>query len=190
MNRRYTGFASYWRTLWNTIVTTIAGLGVTLKYLFSRPITVEYPDALPEVPNGWRGIHAYEVDRCIICRLCEQICPIQCIAIESEGKGKQARLLRYEIDYRRCLFCNLCAEVCPVECLWMTGEWDLACYRPEDCVIRFHERDPEDERKKLWPSMKDHPARQKKRTVETGGMAASEKPTLPDATVQPKESHA
>jgi NADH-quinone oxidoreductase subunit I len=190
LNWRYTGFANYWRTLWNTIVTTIAGLGVTLKYLFSRPITIEYPDALPEVPDGWRGIHAYEVDRCIICRLCEQICPIRCIAIESEGKGKQARLLRYEIDYRRCLFCNLCAEVCPVECLWMTGEWDLACYRPEDCVIRFHERDPEDERKKLWPSMKDHPARQKKRTVEAGGMAASEKPTLTDATVQPKESHA
>lgn len=171
MSVRATGFVSYWRAIWGAIVTSIAGLRVTLKYLLSRPVTVEYPDVLPEVPEGWRGVHAYEVDRCIICHLCEQICPIQCITIGAEGKGKNARLLRYEIDYRLCLFCNLCAEVCPVECLWMTGDWDLACYKQGDCIIRFHERNPDEERKTLWPGMIDHPARQKKKTVETTSVA-------------------
>jgi len=168
VNRRSTAFANYWRILLSAMVTAIAGLRVTLKYLFSRPITVEYPDALPEIPENWRGVHAYETDRCTLCRLCERICPIHCITIEAEGKGKDARLVRYEIDYRFCLFCNLCTEVCPVECLWMTGDWDLACYRAEDCIIRFHQRNPEEERKKLWPGMKTHPARLKKRTGETG----------------------
>jgi len=168
-------------------VTTIAGLRVTLKYLFSRPITIEYPDALPNVPEGWRGVHAYEVDRCIVCRLCERACPIECITIEAEGKGKNARLLRYEIDYSMCLFCNLCAEVCPVECLWMTGEWDLACYKREHCIIRFHERNPEEERGKLWPGMKSHPARQKRRAVEAGAAAKAEKPAPAGESAQGTE---
>jgi len=166
LNHHPSAFANYWRILWSAIVTTIAGLRVTLKYLFSRPITVEYPDMLPEIPDGWRGVHAYETDRCTICRLCERVCPVQCITIEGEGKGRNARLLRYEIDYGMCLFCNLCAEACPTACLWMTGEWDLACYRREDCIVRFHERDPEEERKKLWPSLRNHPARLKKKAVE------------------------
>ena len=166
MSDRAKAFANYWRILWRAIVTTIVGLGVTLKYLFSRPFTVEYPDVLPEVPEGWRGVHAYEVDRCIICRMCERICPVQCISIEAEGKGKTARLTKYQINYNWCLFCNLCVEVCPVLCLWMTRDWDLACYKQEDCIVRFEGRDPEGERKKLWPSLVDHPLRQKKRAEE------------------------
>jgi len=187
VSRQSTAWADYWRILWNAIVTAIAGLRVTVKYLFSRPITVEYPDVLPETPDGWRGVHAFEMDRCIVCRACERACPIQCITMEVEGKGKTARLLRYEIDYCICLFCNLCAEACPTACLWMTREWDLACYRRGDCIIRFHERNPEKERAKLWPSMKTLPARLKKTDGETGDGAAAAKPRPGDPPAQPTE---
>ena len=175
LNHHSTGFATYWRVLWSGIVTTIAGLGVTVKYLFSRPITVEYPDMLPEIPDGWRGLHAFERDRCIVCHQCEQVCPIQCITLEAEGKGKKARLLRYEIDYGRCLFCNLCCETCPTVCIWMTDQWDLACYKRETCVVRLDDKDPDEERKKLWPSLKTHPARLKdKRKREASGATGAE----------------
>jgi NADH-quinone oxidoreductase subunit I len=173
LNELRNSFVRYWQILWRGIITTFAGLRVTLKYLFSRPVTVEYPDALPDVPDGWRGWHAYETDRCILCRMCEKVCPIQCITIEAEGKGKTAKLLRYEIDYGMCLFCNLCVEVCPVLCLWMTRDWDLACYRREDCNIRFHEHNPGEERNKLWPSLVNHPLRHKKKTESEGSGATT-----------------
>ena len=148
MSRNTTAFAHYWRVLGRGIVTTIAGLAVTLKYLFSRPITVEYPDVIPEIPEGWRGLHAFENDRCTKCRLCESVCPVECIHLDVEGKGKSAQLLRYEINYGTCLFCGLCTEVCPTECLWMTAEWDRVAYTREDSRVRLDTRDPEEERKK------------------------------------------
>jgi len=172
LNDRSAAFATYWRVLWSGIVTTIAGLGVTVKYLFSRPITVEYPDVLPEIPDGWRGLHAFERDRCNLCHLCERSCPVQCITIEAEGKGKKARLLRYEIDYGQCLFCNLCCEACPMACLWMGAEWDLVSYTREGCVVRLDAKDPDEERKKLWPSMKTHPARLRDKAKREEGQPA------------------
>jgi len=179
MNGGTSGFANYWRIFGRAIATTIAGLRVTLKYLFSRPITVEYPDVLPEIPDGWRGLHAFESDRCICCRACERICPAQCIVIETEGKGKAATLLRYEIDYGKCVFCNLCAESCPTGCLWMAGEWDLAAYTRESCIVRLEGKDPDEERKKLWPSMKNHPARLKEKAKK--GAASGPKRPKPAA---------
>jgi len=188
LSRQVETFANYWRVLWRAIITTIAGLGVTVKYLFSRPVTIEYPDALPHIPDGWRGIHAYEADRCTLCRLCERICPVQCITIEAAGKGKEAQLLRYEIDYGLCLFCNLCAEVCPVVCLWMTGEWDLACYKRDDCIVHFHARNPDEERKKLWPSLASHLQRAKRPAGATVATSQDKKTAIPTNLAQDKDA--
>lgn len=187
VSRNATAFGHYWRVLGRAIYTTIAGFGVTLKYLFSRPVTVEYPYALPEIPDGWRGLHAFENDRCTKCRLCESICPIQCITIETEGKGKKAVLLKYEVDYGKCLFCNLCAEVCPTECLWLSEEWDLACYSRGGIVLRLDDRDPEQERKKLWPSMKGSPARQKKKKEDEADREKPAPKAKPTAAREPRE---
>ena len=125
-NHYATSFANYWRIFSRGISTAIAGLRVTLKYLTSRPITVEYPDVLPEVPDQWRGWHAYEMDRCIMCRLCERVCPIQCITIETaeDEEGKRYPLT-YELDASRCIFCGYCEEACPVGAIFLgkTYEW-------------------------------------------------------------------
>jgi len=188
LSRPSTAFAQYWRTFWNAIVTTIAGLRVTLKYLFSKPITVEYPDVLPEVPEQWRGWHAYEVDRCIMCGLCVKICPIQCITLETEGAGKDRRVKLYQIHYGLCLFCNLCSEVCPVLCLWMARDWDLTCYRRDDVLMRFDTMDPSEQRKRLWPSLIHHPLRAEKKAAKpAAGATSPPKSATGETPAQPKE---
>lgn len=189
MSSQTNAFAHYWRTLWSAIVTTIAGLSVTVKYLFSRPVTIEYPDTLPVIPDGWRGLHAFELDKCIRCRLCEQACPVGCIVIDLEGKGKTAEVLEYEINYKTCLFCNLCCEACPTDCLWATDEWDLACYRSQDCIIRFEARNPEEERRKMSPAMKARRAEEEKEKAAKKAKAkekAKDKPKEAPAGEAPK----
>ncbi len=129
----------YFGTVWNAVKTTLVGMAVTGRYLLSKPVTLQYPDEKPEIPDGYRGIHVYEVDRCIACDQCAIACPVDCITIESIGKGKNAILTRYEIDYNRCMFCGLCIEPCPTDCIHMGRSYDLTRFRSEDCSIDFVE---------------------------------------------------
>jgi NADH-quinone oxidoreductase subunit I len=123
--------AEYFGTVWNSLKTTLVGLGVTGRYLLRKPVTLQYPDEKPEIPEGFRGIHVYEVDKCIACDLCAVACPVDCIYIESIGKGK--------IDYNRCMFCALCIEPCPADCIHMGKSFDLSRYTSESCSVEFVE---------------------------------------------------
>ncbi len=128
---------NYFGTIWNSIKTTLVGMGVTGKYLLSPPVTLQYPEEKPEIPDGYRGIHVFEIDRCIACNQCALACPVDCLAIESIGKGKNAVITRFEIDYNRCMFCGLCVEPCPTDCIHMGKSYDLTRYRSEECMIDF-----------------------------------------------------
>ncbi|AXA35602.1 MAG: NADH-quinone oxidoreductase subunit I [Candidatus Hydrogenedentota bacterium] len=129
--------AEYFGTVWNALKTTVVGMKVTGKYLLSKPVTLQYPEEKPNVAPGYRGIHVYEVERCIACDQCAIACPVDCIYIESIGKGKNAVLTRFEIDYNRCMFCGLCIDPCPTDCIHMGESFDLTRFRSEDCSIDF-----------------------------------------------------
>ena len=127
----------YFGTIVRGIRTTILGLGVTAKYLVRKPVTLQYPEEKPVVPPGYRGIHVFEKDKCIACDLCAAACPVDCIYIESIGKGKNAQMTRYEIDYNRCIFCAFCVEPCPTSCIHMGQSFDLSKYTSEGCSVDF-----------------------------------------------------
>ena len=133
----------YFGELWDGIRTTAQGLKLTTS-VFKRAVTqgsytLQYPEeTLPIDKVTHRGIHEYDVDRCISCEACAKACPVDCIYIEAEGKGKAAKLTRFEIDYQKCLFCNLCVPPCPVDCIKMGKDFDLTGYTREDMIVPFH----------------------------------------------------
>ncbi len=120
------------------VVTTLKGMKITWSHIFEPTFTLEYPDEKKVLPDSSRGIHEYDVERCIACDNCAKACPVACIYIESEGKGKNAKLTRFEIDYQKCLFCNLCVPPCPVDCIKMGKEYDLTGYSRDDMIVPFH----------------------------------------------------
>lgn len=88
----------------NLIISTIKGLGLTLKHLFAangkRKVqtvaadnyfeqlstgtnTIQYPAQQLPVPEVGRYQLDVEMDDCIVCDLCAKICPVNCISIES-----------------------------------------------------------------------------------------------------------
>lgn len=103
--------------LWELIL----GALVTNKYMFSRKITVQYPEEKTPMSPRFRGLHALRryangEERCIACKLCEAVCPALAITIESEERDDGTRrTTRYDIDLFKCIYCGFCEEACPVD---------------------------------------------------------------------------
>ena len=99
------------------------GLGVTGKYLFSRKITVQYPEEKTPMSPRFRGLHAQRryangEERCIACKMCEAVCPALAITIDSEEREDGTRrTTRYDIDLFKCIYCGFCEEACPVDAI-------------------------------------------------------------------------
>ena len=97
------------------------GLALTGKYLFSRKITVQFPEEKTPQSPRFRGLHALRrypngEERCIACKLCEAVCPALAITIESEQRADGTRrTTRYDIDLVKCIYCGFCEESCPVD---------------------------------------------------------------------------
>jgi NADH-quinone oxidoreductase subunit I len=113
------GVRSFLKTflLWELL----QGLSVTLREMFKRKVTINYPEEKTPQSNRFRGLHALRrypngEERCIACKLCEAVCPAMAITIESEQRDDGSRrTTRYDIDLTKCIFCGFCEESCPVD---------------------------------------------------------------------------
>ncbi|OGA53575.1 MAG: NADH-quinone oxidoreductase subunit I [Betaproteobacteria bacterium RIFCSPLOWO2_12_FULL_62_13] len=105
------------------LVELIQGLMVTGRHLFSRKVTVQYPEERTPQSPRFKGLHALRrysngEERCIACKLCESVCPALAITIESEEREDGSRrTTRYDIDLTKCIYCGLCEESCPVDAI-------------------------------------------------------------------------
>ena len=109
----------------NTVVLgeLVAGLALTLNYMFRKKITINYPFEKGPLSPRFRGELALRrypsgEERCIACKLCEAVCPAQAITIEAEPRADGTRrTTRYDIDMVKCIYCGLCEEACPVDAI-------------------------------------------------------------------------
>jgi NADH-quinone oxidoreductase subunit I len=101
----------------------IAGLRLTLRNLFVKKVTINYPEEKTPQSPRFRGLHALRrypngEERCIACKLCEAVCPALAITIESDAASDGTRrTTRYDIDLFKCIYCGFCEEACPVDAI-------------------------------------------------------------------------
>lgn len=142
----------YFRNIYDSIKSITIGMRITLRYLFSRSVTIHYPYEKLAFAPRYRGIHEFEADRCIACDMCAKACPVDCIYIDKTGPrkidkktgkvdAKGGELVRYAIDYQKCMFCALCTEPCPTDCIHMGKNHDLSSYTRHEMVVEFQELD-------------------------------------------------
>jgi len=109
----------------------LKSLKLTGSHLFSRKITILYPEEKTPQSVRMRGLHALRrypngEERCIACKLCEAVCPALAITIESEQREDGTRrTTKYEIDLFKCIYCGFCEEACPVDSIVETGITDF-----------------------------------------------------------------
>jgi len=122
----------FWRESWQTTRAVASAMGVTLKNLMRKPVTIQYPDVTREFPDRFRGILALTYDRetgeenCIGCRLCEYVCPPQVIRVEMLKGESRNYAKSFFLELYSCEFCELCVQVCPTDAIIMMKSFDLA----------------------------------------------------------------
>jgi NADH-quinone oxidoreductase subunit I len=126
------------------LVELVRGLGLTLSYMFKRPVTVNYPYEKGPLSPRFRGEHALRryangEERCIACKLCEAVCPALAITIEAEPREDGSRrTTRYDIDMTKCIYCGFCQEACPVDAIVEGPNFEFAAETREEL---FYDKD-------------------------------------------------
>ena len=73
------------------------------------------------VPEGFRGKHEFDAEKCIGCGACAQVCSSDAIEVIDED---DKRLVK--INYARCTFCGFCQDECPTQAIRLTKEYHLS----------------------------------------------------------------
>jgi len=116
----------------------VNGMALTLRYMFKKRVTLNYPFEKGPISSRFRGEHvlrryANGEERCIACKLCEAVCPAQAITIEAEPRDDGSRrTTRYDIDMTKCIYCGLCQEACPVDAIVEGPNFEFATETREE----------------------------------------------------------
>jgi glutamate synthase (NADPH/NADH) small chain len=93
------------------------------KHLVKDPVTIKDPFNR-EAAERYRGFHKNDIETCIGCGTCEDICqnaaidlvPVEGIETKDGDSG-----LRPMVDYGRCCWCALCVDICTTNSLSLSN---------------------------------------------------------------------
>ncbi len=115
------------------IIPLLKGLATTLRMVFTKPITQQYPEQKREMYPRWRGHPQLTIDpdgrrRCVACTLCMVVCPSNAIRgiVAAEGPEHEKYPVQFTIDLQRCIFCGLCQEACPKGAIKLNNAYEMA----------------------------------------------------------------
>src|SRR3954454_14534016 len=126
---------------------TFKGFGVTLKQIFKKPITQQYPEYKRPVYPRFRGrhrlwTHENGLEKYVGCSLCAAACPADCIRVVPAENDPDNRVSAgeryariYEINMSRCIFCGYCELACPFDAITMGHDYELSDLNRGDLIF-------------------------------------------------------
>lgn len=128
------------------LIEIVKGMIITLRELFKKPVTIQYPEVKRPVRQRFRGRHelrryADGLERCIGCALCAAACPADAIYVEAAENTDEERYSpgeryakTYEINMLRCIFCGYCEDACPTDAIVLTDVYELSAFTRKDLI--------------------------------------------------------
>jgi len=124
------------------LIPLIKGLATTLRHVFTKPVTLQYPEEKRPVYPRFRGHPELVVNedgsrRCVACTLCKVVCPSNAIKeiVPAEGPEHEKYPTQFVIDLTRCIFCGFCQEACPRAAIKLNNLYELAQYKKEVLIL-------------------------------------------------------
>jgi len=106
------------------------------KRVARDPVTVKDPFNERPGAERYRGFHKNEVDVCIGCGTCEEICENEAIDLVPFTDPKDGDSgLRPSVDYGRCCWCALCVDVCTTNSLTLSNEYTWLATDPDEFIF-------------------------------------------------------
>jgi hydrogenase-4 component H len=92
----------------------------------SPRFTTRFPAEPCEVPDRYRGKPEFDLDACVGCGACVNVCPTKALTQVDEVNG-DAPVRKIKLRYDTCIFCGNCEDGCTTEKgIALSNQWDLA----------------------------------------------------------------
>ena len=94
--------------------------------VFSPRFTTRFPAEPCVVPERYRGKPEFDLDTCIGCGACVNVCPTNALTMTDDTEADQPeRIITQQTD--ACIFCGNCSDNCTTETgIKLSDKWDLA----------------------------------------------------------------
>jgi len=121
----------------------LKGMGVTFKYMFTKPVTVQYPKERVKVSPRWRGTlkQLYDEKGVELCGRMPDLAQDLSGELHLDGcfqgtkRPGSGKTSSYTINFGRCMYCGLCVESCPKKCLVHTPDFEFCTYDRESLIL-------------------------------------------------------
>ena len=133
------------------VKTLAVGLRTTMRELFTKKITQQYPENRKELVmfDRFRGSlvmphNENNEHKCVGCGLCMMSCPNNSINVVTEmvatpdGKKKK-QLLRHEYNLGSCMFCMLCVRACPHDAITFDQSFENAVFDRSKLILQLNQ---------------------------------------------------
>jgi hydrogenase-4 component H len=92
----------------------------------SPRFTTRFPAEPCVVPDKYRGKPEFDLDSCVGCGACVNVCPTKALTQVDEAGG-DAPKRKIKLRYDTCIFCGNCEDGCTTEKgIALSNQWDLA----------------------------------------------------------------
>lgn len=112
------------------IIKILTSMLYVAKHLFKKPITLEYPEHKPKIPQHFRGKPNVNIKNCIQCNTCQKVCPTGALSIQKDNNT-------FTFDLEKCIFCGNCSFYCPKNVITMGNEYELAQKNKKDLKLVY-----------------------------------------------------
>jgi len=122
------------------MISLLKSMWYVFLHMFSKRVTVQYPEQKNYLPPRWRGRIVLTRDpdgeeRCVACYLCAVACPVDCIALDATEDDNGRRYPDFfRINFSRCIYCGYCEEACPTYAIQLIPDFEMAEYDRQNMV--------------------------------------------------------
>lgn len=100
--------------------------------VFSPRFTTRFPAKPCVVPERYRGKPEFDLDNCIGCGACVNVCPTGDCLSQVDDLQADPPVRKITLHYSACIFCGNCQDNCTTEKgIRLSNQWDLATFDRE-----------------------------------------------------------